>query len=92
MSNPGGVPVGGNVTRVLTSDLTTLSSFLQKNYNYATGPFDNIPKVTPAKPWMIKGNYNVNNNNKVSFQYNQLDSSTDVLQSGSSSLGTRAGR
>ena len=28
-SNPGGAPVGGNTTRVLASDLTALSSFLQ---------------------------------------------------------------
>src|SRR5262249_10457409 len=72
----------------LTSDLTTLSNFLQKNFNYDPGPFDNVPKITPAKPWMIKGNYNLSATQKVSFRYNQLDSSTGVLQSGSSSLGT----
>ena len=48
-SNPGGAPVGGNTTRVLASDLTALSSFLQTNFNYATGPFDNIPKITPGQ-------------------------------------------
>ena len=37
---------------------------------------------------MIKGNYNVNNANKVTFRYNQLDSSTDVNQNGSGALGT----
>ena len=88
ISNPGGTPVSGQYTRVLTSDMTALSSFLLKNFNYDTGPFDNLPKITPAKPWMLKANYNISNNNKVSFRYNQLDSSTNVLQSGSSSLGT----
>ena len=58
------------------SDLTALSTFLQTNFNYDTGPFDNIPKQTPAKPWMLKGDYNVNNANKVTFRYNQLDSSS----------------
>jgi len=87
-SNPGGAPVGGNITRVLTSDLSGLSSFLSSNFHYDTGPFDNISKVTPGKPWMIKSDYNVNNANKVTFRYNQLDSSSDVPQSGSSSLGT----
>ena len=37
---------------------------------------------------MMKGDYNVNNTNKVTFRYNQLDSSSPVGQSGSSSLGT----
>ena len=87
-SNPGGAPVGGNTTRVLASDLSTLSAFLSKNFSYDTGPFDNIPKITPAKPWMLKGNYNINNSNKFTFRYNQLDSNTPVGQSTSGSLGT----
>src|SRR5471032_1580378 len=49
-SNQGGATVAGNTTRVLASDLTNLSSYLSKNFSYDTGPFDNIPKVTPAKP------------------------------------------
>jgi hypothetical protein len=87
-SNPGGVPVGGNTTRVATSDMTALSSYLQRNFGYTTGPFENIDQVTPAKPWLIKGDYNLNNANKIKFRYNQLTSSTDKNQSGSSSLGT----
>src|SRR5262245_474198 len=87
MSNPGGAPVTGNMTRVLTSDMQGLSDYLKKNFNYTTGPFDNIPKLTPAKPWMVKSDYNVNSANKITFRYNQLDSSTDALQSGGTSLG-----
>jgi hypothetical protein len=87
MSNPGGAPVTGNTTRVLTSDMQGLSDYLQKNFSYTTGPFDNIPKLTPATPWMVKSDYNVNSANKVTFRYNQLGSSTDALQSGGTSLG-----
>ena len=90
-SNPGGAPVAGNTTRVLASDLTGLSQFLSSKFSYDTGPFDNIQKVTPAKPWLLKGDYNVNNANKVTFKYNQLDSSSPVNQSGSSSLGITRG-
>ena len=61
--------------------MSALSSYLKQNFNYDTGPFDNISKTTPGKPWLIKGNYNVNNNNKVTFRYNQLSSSTDVRTS-----------
>ena len=87
-SNPGGAPVTGNTTRVNASDLSALSSFLSTNFKYDTGPFDNIPKNTPAKPWMLKGDYNINSANKVTFRYNQLDSSSDVPQNGSAALGT----
>ncbi len=87
-SNPGGAAVAGNTTRVLASDLNGLSQFLSTNFKYDTGPFDNIQKVTPAKPWMLKGDYNINSANKVTFRYNQLDSSSPVPQNGSSALGT----
>jgi hypothetical protein len=87
-SNAGGVPVGGNVTRVLTSDLQGLSDFLKNNFKYDTGPFDNISKLTPAKPWLLKSDYNINSTNKLTLRYIQLDSSSDIPQSGSSSLGT----
>ncbi|HEX7796772.1 MAG TPA: carboxypeptidase regulatory-like domain-containing protein [Vicinamibacterales bacterium] len=86
-ANNGGEPVAGNVTRVLNSDMQGLSDFLKKNFNYDTGVWNVIPKVTPAKPWMIKSDYNINSSNKVTFRYNQLDSSTDALQSGGTSLG-----
>ncbi|MFN7915974.1 MAG: carboxypeptidase regulatory-like domain-containing protein [Vicinamibacterales bacterium] len=87
-ANLGGEAVAGNVTRVLASDLTALSNFLKTSFNYETGAFENIPKETPGKPWMIKGDYNLSGANKITFRYNQLSSSTDVNQSGSSSLGT----
>ncbi len=86
-SNPGGATVGGNTTRVLASDLNALSSFLSSKVNYDTGPFDSINKLTPGKPFLVKGDFNVNSANKVTFRYNQLSSSTDVNLSSSSSLG-----
>jgi hypothetical protein len=88
VANPGGAPVAGNTTRVLASDMIALSNFLKTNFNYETGAFDNITSVTPGKPWILKGNYNINSSNKVNFRYNALTSSTLKNQSGSSSLGT----
>src|SRR5438067_7024251 len=86
-SNPGGVAPAGTTTRVLASDLNNLSSFLSTKFGYETGPFDNIPKQTPGKPWMLKGDYNANSQNKITFRYNQLSSFTDVNMSGSTSAG-----
>jgi hypothetical protein len=86
-SNPGGAAAVGNTTRVLASDLTAISQFLSSNFKYDTGPFDNISKTTPGKPFLLKGDYSINGSNKVTFRYNQLSSVTPVNLSSSSSLG-----
>src|SRR4029079_1956297 len=87
VSNPGGAPATGNTTRVLAQDLTNISALLSSKFNYQTGPFEGISKATPGKPFLVKGDYNINSNNKVSFRYNQLHSSADQNLSSSSSLG-----
>ncbi len=82
-----GQTVGGNVTRVKASDLNQLSSYLQSNFGYDTGPYQGYNQETPATRFLIRFDYNLNNTNKISLRYNQLDSRTDVLESNSSSLG-----
>jgi hypothetical protein len=82
-----GESAGGSVTRVLASDMTTISNLLSSSFDYDTGGFENIDKLTPAEPFLVKADYNLNNTNKISFRYSRLDSSTDVLLSTSSSLG-----
>jgi hypothetical protein len=86
-ANAGGQPVGGNQTRVLASDLQALSSFLKSKFNYDTGGYEDYPFETPARRYLIRGDYNLNSTNKISVRYNQLDSNTDQLVSNSSSLG-----
>jgi hypothetical protein len=90
-ANRGGEPVAGTVTRVLASDLDTLSSFLQQRFNYETGPYNDIEDETPAKRFLFRSDFNLNSANKISFRYNHLDSFTDVLLSGSSSAGLGRG-
>ncbi len=86
-ANTGGQAAAGNTTRVLASDLDQLSSYLQTNFKYDTGPYQNYDFATPAKRYLAKLDYNINDRNKLSLRYTQLDSSTDVLESNSSSLG-----
>lgn len=86
-ANNGGEPVTGNVTRVLASDLSTLSAFLNQNFNYDPGPVADLQDLTPAKRYLARTDYNVTNNHKLSFRYTQLDSSSDNYVSGSSSAG-----
>ncbi|CAN5226776.1 carboxypeptidase regulatory-like domain-containing protein [soil metagenome] len=78
---------GGNVTRVLDTDLNNLSSYLRTNFDYETGPYQDYPSSTPAKKYLFKVDYNINTSNRLSLRYNRLDSDTDVLLSNSSSLG-----
>ncbi len=80
-------PVGGNVTRVLKSDLDSLSNFLKEKFNYETGPYQGYDFETPSTRFLIRLDYNLDLRNKISLRYTHLDSFTDVLLSNSSSLG-----
>ena len=86
-ANSGAEAVGGNVTRVLASDMANLSAFLKSGFGYDTGSLDPQTKDTPQKRGIIRTDLNINNNNKFSFNYVQLNSSTDVQLSGSTSAG-----
>lgn len=79
--------VGGNVTRVLASDLDALSVFLRDTLGYDPGDYQGYDFKTPSKRFLIKLDYSINDHNKFSVRYNFLDSKTDVLLSNSSSLG-----
>lgn len=86
-ANRGGEEVGGNVTRVLASDLDQLSSFLSQNFDYETGIYEGYPEQVPGRRFLVRTDYNLNNENKLNFRYLHLDSNTDQLVSNSSSLG-----
>ena len=87
VANTGGQPVGGPVSRVLASDLDTLSAYLKQNFSYDTGPYAGLNADTPAKRYLVRSDYNLNTTNKVSFRYSQLDSSSGKVLSGSTSAG-----
>ncbi len=86
-ANLGGETATGNVTRVLASDLDALSSYLKTNFNYDTGPYQGYDFEIPSTRFLAKLDFNLNDKNKISVRYSQLDSKTDVLMSTSSSLG-----
>ena len=86
-ANLGGETSAGSVTRVLASDLDELSAFLQSTFNYTTGPYQGFDNSTPAKRYLVKSDFNLNDHNKIVVRYNQLDSYTDNLVSNSASLG-----
>jgi len=86
-ANTGGQTVAGSVSRVLASDLDTLSAYLKQNFSYTTGGYQNLPAETPAKRYLLRGDYNLSSSNKISFRYSQLDSSDGKVISGSTSAG-----
>jgi outer membrane receptor protein involved in Fe transport len=86
-ANAGGEAIEGTKTRVLASDLDALSSYLQDKFDFNPGPYQGYDFQTPARRYLAKIDYNLNERNKISLRYNHLDSDTDVLMSNSSSLG-----
>lgn len=87
LANTGNQTITGNTTRVLGSDLDALSSFLQTKFNYATGPYADYSFEVPSTRYIGKVDYNVNDRNKFSFRYSQLDSKSDQPISNSTALG-----
>src|SRR5438309_2757630 len=79
--------VKGNVTRVLASDLDSLSRYLKNNFNYVTGPYQGYDFKIPSTRFLARLDYNLNDRNKLSLRYNLLNSSSDILLSNSASLG-----
>lgn len=91
-ANAGGEPVGGNVTRVLRSDLDELSRFLREKFNYETGPYEGYNNETRSDKFLTRLDYNINDNHKLSMRYTHLNSKTDVLISNSTTVfGNRRG-
>lgn len=86
-ANTGGQTVEGNVTRVLKSDLDALSQYLSTNFGYETGGYQGYDSETPSRRYLGKLDFNLSENHKFSVRYSELESSTDVLASNSSSLG-----
>ena len=86
-ANAGGETVGGSITRVLASDLDSLSSYLKNSFGYTTGPYQGYDFKIPSTRFLARLDYNLSDHNKLSLRYNLLNSSADQLVSNSSSLG-----
>ncbi len=87
IANSGADSVKGTTTRVLASDLDALSNYLQTNFGYATGPYQNYDFRIPSTRFLARLDFNLNEHNKFNLRYNLLNSSSDQLISNSGSLG-----
>ncbi len=82
---------GANVTRVKTSDLDALSTFLKSSFGYETGAYDNYSLITASDKALLKFDWNINDKHKFSVRGNVLKSLRDVPMSGSGGFTGRNG-
>lgn len=83
-----GSPVAGSQISAPTyAQMQTLSTFLQDNFNYTTGPWENFDSTKESKKFLARVDWNINDNNKFTARYVHHDSSSDVPTSNSTSLG-----
>ena len=68
-------------------EMSTLSNYLQNTFGYATGPWENYDNQAKSDKFLIKLDYNLNDNNKFSLRYIWHNSTADNNISPSRSLG-----
>jgi hypothetical protein len=78
---------GGNVTRVKSSDLDAMSTFLQTKFNYNPGTYQDYSFLTTSDKGLGRIDWNINDKHKFSVRYNYLKSKKDIPISNSGSLG-----
>jgi len=68
---------GGNVSRVSVTDMNLVSSLLNSRYGYDTGASEGYIHDEDNVKGLLKLDFNINNNHKLSATYNFLDAYND---------------
>jgi hypothetical protein len=72
-----GGATGGNVSRVLASDMQMISNILKSEYGYETGAISGFKHNTNNQKGLFKLNFNLSAAHKLAITYNFLDAFRD---------------
>ncbi|MBD2766446.1 TonB-dependent receptor [Hymenobacter sp. BT664] len=79
-------PAGGTVSSASGTELDFLSNFLQQQYGYNPGPYENYNLKSNSDKATVKIDWNINNNHRFNIKYNYLKSYADIAPSTSGAI------
>ncbi len=77
---------GSNVSRASAADLDRLSDFIQKQYGFNPGPYENYTLPSNSDKITVRLDWNISQNHKFNVKYNYLKSYSDITPSTSGAL------
>jgi hypothetical protein len=78
---------GSQVSRPTFQQLTDLSKFMKDKFNYETGPFEGYSNTNTSNKFLVRLDWNINDNNKLTARYVYHDSEAQIGISNSQSAG-----
>ena len=78
---------GSQVSRPTFQQLTDLSKFMKDKFNYETGPFEGYSNTNSSMKFLVRVDWNINENNKLTARYVYHNSEAQIGVSNSQSAG-----
>ena len=84
-ANKGGEEAKGNVSRTLESDMKAVQDYMKSKYGYDTGSYTDFPGDESNMKALVRVDWNINDNNKLSARYNYTKNTAWNAPNGNSS-------